>query len=512
MGSRLARTTNATRAFEALTDETDARFGSVSATMPSLPGVSAHHLQIPNIPDSYTTMIDRRTKVTFSAGLVPVQIESLGTSKSPLSIDRVRSTLEVSWLLPSRSVLLHYNNIDHAQEAVLALNGRVSQGVQLTCRLQPSFNLPHATFTAQVDNVTEGFTEHRLLRLLLGELGAPRPSSFCVGQLSYDAEINLFASIEQTIREATTHRMTGSQMMPSDYSLKRKAVFNVEGVQDLSALAHLLDGRYIEEAGDAKISAVERLHATFSLSPEGIRRYEKSIRLLSKRVACEMIVRSHPDSSSGRVRMTLEATSRDSMSEAIGEVYYLVANDMREQFKYLQGEDSAQRRALSKEKLDSLNKTHCPKTRPLGGIAGEHGKPTYRSVLVNNASTETMSKEQQAECAASHKNAEQASCAICWEDIKHDRVTISPCGHVCCESCFYRYCSVDREARFPLRCFEQGVRKVALSAASAQHSPYKYVRASDAACNARSSGITSDRVLAMLGNRLRCLLQQSRRW
>ena len=61
-----------------------------------------------------------------------------------------------------------------------------------------------------------------------------------------------------------------------------------------------------------------------------------------------------------------------------------------------------------------------------------------------------------------------SECVICGDTVNHP-VQMDMCGHIACSDCFAQYCTLPREGKFPLKCFESGCNRLLLPNQIRQH-------------------------------------------
>ena len=301
--------------------------------------------------------------------------------------------------------------------------------------------------TALVPNIPKSITDYDILKKLPPAYKPERATSKDPGE----------PNICEIVRRLTGRHYTITNQGAFGKGLGRQAEINFRGSPRLDSVARKVHEQPIPGFGDSKIYAVENVSIWLYLSSKIYQQYQYPLIDCVNRIPNK--VRIH----------ILERGS-------YGPTYMKVTGD--------RGAVIAAKMALDSVLIPRLAGPLSPPTKPSNQThrivlskledyirATNGGIMRAKALLEDNViylepesappaiivkgDTSTLRKVQR-ELDANGKLIQRTKprCAICWDEAE-DFVKVEGCGDVACKECFVQYCTVSRDNKFPLRCFQE---------------------------------------------------------
>lgn len=408
-------------------------------------------------------MIGSSLQATIKDGLLTTNVGFMSSLQPRLRIELVTSALEFRVFVPVRNVWVSFQKQEDAQSVVDKLNNTVLRDIRLEVTLKGSTS--GRVWSAQLTNMTEIFDE-AYIRSLLPANGSP-PNAINFGPLTCDPLHSPSDALKRKITEVTNRNVTGHEIKSK--GLHRTISFEFAGSPNLASLATRLNGTKVEDLGNSKISAGERMCVVFSVTRSAYSARSKMLKHLAGDVWLDRKVAVHIDDEDGqpagtnqpseRVIITLKGLSRSDISLAKSAIDGVFARAVDKHLQQAQKPQGVQTHRIRLTKTKDYRDAVKPDggleraQRMLGADVVDLDEDSEPPAIIVRGHGAVLRKVKEA-LRMSPSDAEAAlTCTICYDNL--DGTVIMPgCGHCCCKDCFALYCSTDVGSKFPLRCFD----------------------------------------------------------
>ena len=444
-------------------------------------------------------LVDGNIKAVFAAGAVPLTVEPLLYSKFALQVERIETAVVLKWYVyssvhenlhlqkepqsskganfapkllrtcrslwndvcwqilisprsaPSRTLSFNYYSLsrtfnDSRSKAVAAyyhLIHTTIKGLQLDPRIYLEDEIDGCT--VKMHNLTNVITDDEAL-------GALRPT------LKPDRIISKEPDISTTVRRLTGQVPTITNPISLENGLGRQVDVVFRGSPRLDGVARKLDGQHVPEFG--KLCAAERVSVWLYMTSEIYQRYHGLLKYCANKIYFRHKVQIHIYGG-GRYGPTYVKVigDRDGVMAAKVALDNELIHNMAGPFSPPPKPSNQTHRIVLSKKEDFIRATDhggIARAKALLGDNVVHLDPwSAPPAIVVKGDTATLRKAQR-ELNLNRKFAQSTAptCTICWEEAE-DFVKVEECGDVACKDCFAQYCTVSRDSKFPLRCFQE---------------------------------------------------------
>ena len=356
--------------------------------------------------------------------------------------------------LPGRTLSFHYDSRGKALLAWRHLGIIHVSGIKLDAKIY--LENEQGDYSVSISDIPTSVTQNELLGKLHPDL---RPDRI----LCEEAK-------EPDIHEILL-RLTGryctiiKQVWYKDD--ERQTSFKFRGSPRLDSVARMLDGQHVPELGRSKIHAVERVRVHLCLKKDIYSPRRGILKSCAHGIWSQGKVKIRIDEpgSSERQCVSIHLASED--RNALIAAKLALDNVL---IRGLVGELSTPPKPSNQTHRLALSKTRDYINATQGGIANAKGYLGENVLRLDTASEppaivvtgDTALLRDVQRCLlpggrpAQHMSAD---CTICW-DTAEDFAQVEECGHVACKECFVQYCTVSRDNKFPLRCFQENCKSL----------------------------------------------------